>query len=605
MYSKIPEKLAHNYLKLVFLSLTIIPACFILILILKYAVRVPFGDQWIFAPLLVRFFEGKLDFADLISQHNDSRYLFPRLIFIPLAYLSHWEVRYEMLVTLLVACVVSFNIYRLNRLTLNINLGKRIIILLITNLLIFSPMQVENWLWGIQLIVFMPILCVTFSVLVAYSQLKILYKFLICMALSTISTFSYANGVLCWVVVFPILAMSSSWKWNDLLRRKWLVVGWLAGFTANTVIYLYDYKKPLGNPSFLEAIIHPQRSIHFFLIFLGSPLGQGIFRFKHSLEAVLTSTTIIGFITIILFIGVCFYLFKELHDSALIYRMLGWMVIGFYGIFSAFLTTLGRSGWGLDHALPTRYITFSTYILIALIYTILIIINDGINKGYLSKYKRVLDKSVVLLAVIILIFLGVNYVHGVHVSSLWRADRLQGKACLLFIKVANNQDCLMKKVHATLADVYAVVDDINQLGYLQPSLITSTRIKEIQETKLSSGKINSYGWFEGINKAAKKDEFIARGWARLPNRKEPSDAVVLTYRNAKNDDIIFAVSESRTPRKDVVKVLKKAAYSMSGWETSFSISKLPKGKVTINAWAFDSDIGKAIKIGGTHVIENP
>ncbi|MBE9227337.1 hypothetical protein IQ264_18070 [Phormidium sp. LEGE 05292] len=605
MYSKIREKLAHNYLKLVFLSLTIIPACFILILILKYAVRVPFGDQWIFAPLLVRFFEGKLDFADLISQHNDSRYLFPRLIFIPLAYLSHWEVRYEMLVTLLVACVVSFNIYRLNRLTVDINLEKRIIILVITNLFIFSPMQVENWLWGIQLIVFMPILCVTFSVLVAYSELKILYKFLICMALSTISTFSYANGVLCWVVVFPILAMCSSWTWKDLLRRKWLVVGWLAGFTANTVIYLYGYQKPLGTPSFLEAILHPQRSIQFFLIFLGSPLGQGIFIFQQTLEAVFSLTTIIGFITIILFIGVCFYLFKEFNDSALVYRMLGWIVIGFYGVFTAFLTTLGRSGWGLDHALPTRYITFSTYILIALIHTIPIIINDGINKGYFSRYKNILSKSLMLLTVIVLILQGITYVHGVHVSSLWRAERLQGKACLLFIKVTENQDCLIKKVHDKLYQVYAVVDDINQLGYLQPSLITTTRIKEIEKPKLSSGKINNYGWFEGINKAAKKDEFIARGWARLPNRKEPADAVVLTYRDAKNDDIIFAVSGTRTPRVDVVKVLKKAAYSMSGWETSFSISKLPKGKVKINAWAFDSDTGKAIKIGGTHVIENP
>src|SRR5205807_6722844 len=50
----------------------------------------------------------------------------------------------------------------------------------------------------------LPILCVTTCILVAQSNLSTLTKFMICAGLSIVSTFSSANGVVCWVVILPM-----------------------------------------------------------------------------------------------------------------------------------------------------------------------------------------------------------------------------------------------------------------------------------------------------------------------------------------------------------------------------------------------------------------
>ncbi|NJM28325.1 MAG: hypothetical protein HC856_09140 [Pseudanabaena sp. RU_4_16] len=103
-------------------ALAILPACFLGLLIVKYSVNVPFQDQWAIARLLPKWLEGTLSFGDLIAQHNESRKFFPRLIFLALAQFTHWDVRYEMLISFLLACIVAVNLYRLSHLTVGSSL---------------------------------------------------------------------------------------------------------------------------------------------------------------------------------------------------------------------------------------------------------------------------------------------------------------------------------------------------------------------------------------------------------------------------------------------------------------------------------------------------
>ena len=167
----------------------------------------PIQDQWQISTIFEKFNQRTLSFNDLIAQHNESRKFFPRLIFLTLAFITKWNIRYEMLVTFLLACIVSINIYLLNRLTIGGSRIKGLTIALISNIFIFSAVQYENWLWGIQIVVFTPIVCITICILIAYSRLNNIAQILICMVLSTISTFSYANGLLAWVIVLPVLAL--------------------------------------------------------------------------------------------------------------------------------------------------------------------------------------------------------------------------------------------------------------------------------------------------------------------------------------------------------------------------------------------------------------
>ena len=105
------------------IGLVILPAVVMGILIMTYSVNIPYWDQWNLMPqLFIKVSQNSLSWQDLIAQHNESRKLFPRLIFLGLAYLTNWDVRYEMLAIFLLACLISLNIYRLNRLTVKFNI---------------------------------------------------------------------------------------------------------------------------------------------------------------------------------------------------------------------------------------------------------------------------------------------------------------------------------------------------------------------------------------------------------------------------------------------------------------------------------------------------
>ncbi len=98
--------------------LTLLPACLLAILIVKYAVDMPQSDQWAYVFLFQKVSQGTLTLRDLFLQYNEYRQFFPNLLFVGLGEVTRWNVKYEMLVTFVFACLVSFNIYRLAKTTI-------------------------------------------------------------------------------------------------------------------------------------------------------------------------------------------------------------------------------------------------------------------------------------------------------------------------------------------------------------------------------------------------------------------------------------------------------------------------------------------------------
>lgn len=579
-------QLSYQATKILSFLLAILPAFFIALLILIYGVNVPYWDQWGIAPLFEKLHNGSFSFNDLFMQHNESRLFFPKFIFIPLAYLTHWNVKYEMAFTFLLACIVSLNVYYLSKLTLGGSVVKRLFIATIANLLIFAPIQWENWLWGIQMIVFVPIACITTCIVVAYSKLPTLTKFLISVCLCTISTFSYANGILCWIVVFPVLILKSRKK---LTKNIWLIFGWLICFASNLLIYFYNYKKPANHPSFTEALIYPQQAIYYFLSFLGAPLsfGNGI------------AAIVVGFILLLLFLISSFYILKLSRKTALLHCTVGWLMIGLYAVMSATITTLGRVGFGVQQSLESRYTTFSIYLSISLIYLITILF-ENINKHFFTKNKYVFTRFISSLIVSILVLHLLTSLRAVGIMSATRIARLQTKSCLQFIKIIQQEECLRTYVYPDVVNLKYIANSLDELGFLKPGLVKSSRIQDIKGVN-KVGK--EYGSFDNLLKV-NNNVYIASGWAVLPERGEPSDSVVLTYKNNRGGSIIFALVDATDKSKDVARVIKNELYPNSAWQKTFSSSLLPKGLTEVDAWAFDSSLGKAFKLSGSHEIKN-
>lgn len=590
MFRSFLRESSHFSNNILFL-LAIFPATLLAFLIYSYAVDLPYWDQWAIATLFDKINNDSLSFSDLIAQHNESRKFFPRLLFIGLAYFTHWDVRYEMLVIFLLACIVSINLYYLSNLTIKGCTNKKLLIASISNLLIFAPIQWENWLWGIQIVVFVPIVCITSCVLLAYSRLDIKAKFGLGICLSTISTFSYANGMLCWIIVFPVILLKCK---KELSKNKWLIFAWIFAFTINVVTYFYNYKKPPSHPSFSEGLLHPLHAIHYFLSFLGAPLSFGTTSNR------LIIGPIIGFALILLLLASCTYLLKFANDSFLLHNMAGWLTIGTYTVISGIITTSGRVGFGVDQSLASRYTTFSIYLIVSLIYIIVIIYDDLQKKNLLNKYKKRLNRYVYVITGIILVLHLLTSMQAIASMNDLKRDRLLAKSCLQFINILPDE-CLTKNVYPDLGHLKRYANAIDKLGLLRPHLVKNIIIEDIKQADRVSQK--NYGWFDNLRKDV-NGSYLASGWAVLPDRGEPADSVILTYETAKDQFRMFSlVNDVKMERVDVAKSLNKSTYLKSGWQKHFSIINITNRSVKLVAWGFDANTGKYFQLNGSHIIQ--
>lgn len=580
-------ELSSKPIQVLLCGLAILPACFLAVLIYKYGVDLPYWEQWELVTLFEKFSRGTLSFYDFFEQQLEFREFLPKLIFLALGWLTRWDIRYEMWVIFLLACFVSFSIYLLGKKTLGDLTIQRQIALLVSNIFIFSPIQYENWLFGIQIVYFIPIACIMACLLIGYSGLGTKVKFLSCAILSIISTFSSANGILCWVVVLPVLAWSSSYE--DWQKKKWFALAWTVGLILSVVFYFYGYEKPAHHPSMTEAFTHPVRAMIYFFAFTGATLGWGKGIVAASAGVALTS----------LFVLPCLYFWKFRADFNLAWRMLGWLMLGAYAVLTAVLVTVGRLGFGIGQALTARYMAFSLFLIIALVHLMPIILQDSEKRGYFIR-NRTLMTRVAALALIIVVLLHVrNFPLATRYMAAMRLDHLQGKACLLFINFIQGE-CLTDKLFPDLSLVQQGARTLDRLGFLRPSLVKSNKVQDIQGDVGSDSR--NYGAFDSLTKSG-DDTYVASGWAVLPGREEPADAVILAYEDANGDSIVFTLAGTGTERTDIAQAQRKDAYSHAGWQKSFSLQGLPAKPVKLSAWALDAITGKAFRLDGTQVIE--
>jgi hypothetical protein len=573
--------------------LSILPACLILALILKYGVDVPHWDEWEYVKFFEKFSHGTLTLGDLFAQQNEFRQFFPNLIFVGLGWLTRWDKRYELLVSFALASIVSLNIYRLEKLTIGGSPARRITIYVLTNLLIFSPVQYQNWLLGMQIVYFMPIACVTTCLVIAYSQLSPCVKLLLCMGLATISTFSSANGILCWLLVLPLLGWTTSPRQAN---RKWVMLVWIAAFVANAALYFYGYHKPVGHPSLSESLIHPVKGLSYFLVLLGKALEPGeafsLLGLSRTPQKIIAGIT--GLLLVAFFVVSTFYLRREMKRNR---RAAAWLMLGTYSIATAVLITVGRAGFGVEQAFSSRYTTFTLYLPIALLHLIPIVLDTKITAGKLAGVKK---RLLLLLAGVVVALQLIIYPYYIRHMLLFSQLLEQSKACLLLINVAPDH-CLGGKVCPDVEYLKHAANSLDGLGFLRPGLIKSNRVQDIAVGVAQPAE--SYGSIESVTQTG-ADIYAAAGWAMLPGGDHPADAILLTYDREDGDSVIFAIADPEENGGLLARMWRsKPPSAYARWQKSFSVSSLPRNPLIISAWAFDARTGEAAQLAGKHVIQ--
>ncbi len=571
-------------------ALALLPACFLGAFICKYWVDLPHWDQWEYVSFFKKLSVGTLTPGDLFAQQNEYRQFFPNLIFVGLGWLTKWDVRYELVVSFLLACLVSFNVHRLGDVTIGGPRARRLFIWFLANLLIFSPVQRENWLLGMQLVYFLPVACVTTGLVIAYSKLSAPSKLLSCMCLATISTFSSANGIVCWLVLFPLLYLLAGPNGEGgRSNRKLLILFWSSGFLANAALYLNGYHKPPHHPNLAASLSHPWEALTHFCSLLGHPLALRSlvpFRGSPSTHALIVSATT-GFAMAVLF---AFLTFSIRRDTRLTYRVAGWLSLGAYSLSTALLVTFGRAGFGLRQSSEFRYTTFTLYLPVALLYLLPIVLEGRGAEGSAALRQKLMLPVLAGVFVFSQLFAYPSSLAAMNVLSarLW-----YGKACLLFINVVQEKS-LSKRVYPDVDKLQREANVLNGLGYLRPSLISSDRAQDLAAASAHCPK--RYGSFTLVR--ASENEYTAAGWAVLPERGASAHAILLTYDSADAKSVVFAVAATKLtstngPRR------RRPAREDSRWQKSLAASDLPADPKTIAAWAFDAGSGKAFQLTRT------
>jgi hypothetical protein len=557
-----------KYVPALALSLVVLLAGIILYFIYIYGIDVPYMDQWEYVVFFDHLSKGTLTFAELFKLQGEYRQFFPNLIFVSLGWLTNWNVRYEMLVIFLLACLVSFNVYRLASLTITDKNWLKWLLFFLANLFIFSPWQYENWLFGVQIEYFMPIACVTTAMVIAFSRLEAPGKLVLCIVFSIISTYSSINGFICWIVLFPVFYLSGT---DSKFFKKWnIVLIWVLGTLITLWYYFNGYKSPANFPSTLEVLNHPVDALRYFAGVLGNPI-----RIVHSLDHIIA----VGGVVIVVFTGLVLYIIWHSKDKHLVKISVVWIMLAFYSILTAAMITVGRLGFGVYQSLSSRYTTFSSYLIVATIFLAAIVIQHIAKR---MKYS-IIQKVAIAVLVGYIIYIKVD-TYPVAVTDLKNFHSLiqHEKAGLLFINYIPHSECVNKIYPANFKELKRRANVLNSLGYLRPSLIKTNIIQDIEGT--GSGTVN-YGSLDNLI-GLSDSIFTASGTAVVPNTDGPADAILLTYQNLEGKSLLLALDNSDS----------------INWKKTFSVTKIPFDTITINAWTFDGNTGKAYRLKGSKTI---
>jgi hypothetical protein len=161
-----------------------------------------------------------------------------------------------------------------------------------------------------------------------------------------------------------------------------------------------------------------------------------------------------------------------------------------------------------------------------------------------------------------------------------RRERLHMKACLTFA-LAVEDECV-ERLSTKPAVVRQRAAELDRLGFLRPPLAATARVRDF-----ASDAHGHAGAFERLEPVG-VEQLVASGRARLPDAARAADAVLLAYEAGGGGPLVFSIVEVG------------GGGDADGWRKTISLSKLPPGKISLSAWAFDSLEGKAFKLDGTH-----
>lgn len=384
-------------------------------------VDVPFGDQWDFVPLLEKSYSGPVTIGDLFAQHNEHRLFFPRIAMLILAHQSQWKIKSELgliqLLSLLAFCILIYQTY--NFLKSNSEI-KWFYALPFISLLFFCLSQWENWIWGWQIQVVLSVFSAVFGFSILCANKISFIKICISLVSGTLSFFSYSNGFLFFVIGFFLLF---ALKHESKLKKYFYVAFFFIYSSIIFLLFISGYKNPENHPSVFSFINDPAEFIKFILKYIGAAVTGP------------RSALYIGVLGVVVFIVFIIIVLKSKMRLA---EFSFWGGLSLYSLGSAFISGIGRSGFGSGQAMSPRYASFSILFWIS----IFVLIFKTIDLLHLQfSILNNLFIVISLITILMVSYLAVN-MNAVGTVSLFDRKKTLDLAKLELLKDSRNPEIL-------------------------------------------------------------------------------------------------------------------------------------------------------------------
>ncbi|MEY2507687.1 MAG: hypothetical protein QOH01_2016 [Verrucomicrobiota bacterium] len=496
-----------DFRKAIVAAFWIAPVLCAFYLVWRHAVALPFWDEWNTpGAQLASWCRGTFTWAELWSQHNESRKLIPRLIYLPLFLLAGWDVRLALALVLAVACLGSVALYYLVQRTIR-STGAGALAFGLMNLVLFSPRQYENFLFGIQWETFAPGFAVVLAALVNLSGRSLRWKAICNAALAFLSTYTFANGMLVWVLGFPLMsAAAPNAAIGSRANLRWRLAYVLAAIVS-IACYFISYQHPPLSPPPASIAADAPALIHFFLIWIGS-----VFRTPNPMIA--------GAVILLLFLSLAATaVWLTAGDRRQYWSHYPGLVLGAYTLVSGAVTARARLGFGLTMAGDARYTVFTVMLVIATIGLAFTVYENLGDRRRLKTAGR---------------FIGA--VAGIALLVLWTsAFKAERRILKKFTEYRKHLQLVMRWADAIpenpelawlspYPEMRQTIHTLAEHDVLRPRLVSATLVRAV-----SAGPADGNESAGALEQAFPdgNGRLWVKGRARVPGENRPADCVVV------------------------------------------------------------------------------
>ncbi|HEU5003001.1 MAG TPA: hypothetical protein VFW71_09510 [Actinomycetota bacterium] len=392
-------------------ALCVLPFLLLVAFIERRAVNIPYSDEWDLVPLLRKQALGTLRLSDVWAQHNEHRDFFPQLILLKLARLTHWDLRWELVVNVVLAVAMLAVLLLLVRRVLRpLGVGPCAVGAVAAAWLFFSPMQWENWLSGWQVGWFL-----AYGAAVGAIALLALWPagrpagipVVGAIVLGVIASYSLASGLFVWPAALCVFVVQPRY-------RRWLWA-WVGAGLVTAALYLRGYHSPAGAPPLTAGLHHPGNFVLYLLAYFGTPLwGRR------------AGAVLVGLGVVVGFAVALRYLVRgdrqALRDAA------AWVGLAVFALLAALETAVGRVGFGATQATTSRYTTAALLFIVVTVVFGILAFHTWASREHSPAASGGRVGAVLVMIVVAAILR--SYSSGISGSRVYRSYELAGRACM-------------------------------------------------------------------------------------------------------------------------------------------------------------------------------